>query len=177
MTAPALEEKTFIPAGNHESLAPVLSFLAAHELKGSLSAPNPSYALVGVEEHDRIELPLEVHQALKQVVMAMLAGKAVTVAPHSMTLTSQQAADLLGVSRPTVIRLIEKNELPAERIGTRHRLRLDDVLEYREARRRRQYDALAATAVDIDAEDDPEEVRQQLREVRRLVAERPKAKG
>lgn len=177
MTAPALDEKTFIPAGKGENLAPVLSFLTAHELKDSASELNPSYALVGVEEHDRIELPWEVHQALKQVVTAMLAGKAVTVAPHSMTLTSQQAADLLGVSRPTVIRLIEKNELAAERVGTRHRLRLDDVLEYREARRMRQYDALAATEVDIDAEGDPEEVRQQLREVRRLVAERRKAKG
>ncbi|MFD3593195.1 helix-turn-helix domain-containing protein [Nocardia sp. NPDC058640] len=177
MTVSALEEKTFIPVDNGDSLAPVLSFLAAHELRDSSSKANPSYALVGVAEHDRIELPWEVHQALKQVVLAMLAGKAVTVAPHSMTLTSQQAADLLGVSRPTVIRLIDKNELPAERVGTRHRLRLDDVLDYREARRVRQYDALAATEVEIDAEDDPEQVREQLREVRRMVAARRKSKG
>jgi len=178
MSAPASEERTFIPAGNRAELAPVLSFLAAHErLKDSSSQPDPGYALVGVDEHDRIELPSEVHQALKQIVLAMSAGKAVTVAPHSMTLTSQQAADFLGVSRPTVIRLIEKGELPAERIGTRHRLRLDDVLEYREIRRQRQYEALSATEVEIDAEGDPEGVREQLREIRRLVAERRKTKG
>lgn len=92
-------------------------------------------------------------------------------------MTVQEADDLLGVSRPTVIRLIEKNELSAERVGTRHRLRLDDVLEYREARRVRQYEALAASEVGIDTEGGPEEVRKQLREVRRLVAQRRKPKG
>ncbi|MEV0366559.1 helix-turn-helix domain-containing protein [Nocardia fusca] len=179
MTARALEERTFTPDEDRESLASVFSFLAAHErLRDSGSTPNLSYALVGIDEHDRIELPAEVHQALKQIVAALMAGKAVTVAPHSMTLTSQQTADLLGVSRPTVIRLIDKQELPAERVGTRHRLRLDDVLTYREARRKRQYDALAAMEVDIDTEDDPAQVREQLREVRHLVADRRrKAKG
>lgn len=62
---------------------------------------------------------------------ALHAGKAVTIAPQSMTLTTQQAADLLGVSRPTVVRLIKSGELAAERIGNRHRLVLDDVLAYR----------------------------------------------
>ncbi|MGW4367643.1 helix-turn-helix domain-containing protein [Nocardia takedensis] len=175
MNARALEQKTFIPAADREQLAPVLSFLTAHERR--TEAANPSYALVGVDEHDRIELPEDIHQALTRVVAALVAGKAVTIAPHSMALTSQQAADLLGVSRPTVKRLIEKNELAAERVGTRHRLRLDDVLAYREDRRRRQYDALAATAVDIDAEDDPTEVRERLRAARKAVAARRNTKG
>ncbi|HUO38418.1 MAG TPA: hypothetical protein VMU34_11495 [Mycobacterium sp.] len=41
----------------------------------------PSYALVGADEHGRVELPREVHQALRQVVAALHAGKAVTIAP------------------------------------------------------------------------------------------------
>ena len=73
------------------------------------------------------------HQALTKVVAALHAGKAVTIAPQTMKLTTQQAADLLGVSRPTVVRLITDGTLPAERIGNRHRLLLDDVLAYREA--------------------------------------------
>lgn len=125
--------------------------------------------LVGIGEHDRIELPRSVHRALTKVVAALRAGKAVTIAPQTMKLTTQQAADLLGVSRPTVVRLITDGTLPAERIGNRHRLLLDDVLAYREQRRNRQYEALAATAVDIDAEDDREVVRQRLREARRAV--------
>lgn len=102
---------------------------------------------------------------------------AVTIAPQTMKLTTQQAADLLGVSRPTVVRLITDGTLSAERIGNRHRLLLDDVLAYREQRRNRQYEALAATAVDIDADDDPEVVRQRLREARRVVAERRRPKA
>ena len=174
MVAPtqALETRTFLPERSEE-LAPVLSFLEAHgQRRGTAS---PSYALVGIAEHDRIELPAAIHQVLTQVVAALHAGKAVTVAPQSMTLTTQQAADLLGVSRPTIVRLITDGQLPAERVGNRHRLLLDDVLTYREARRQRQHDALAATSVDIDAEDDPAMIREQLREARKAVGQRRRA--
>lgn len=174
MGAEAVEAATFVPEGR-DDMALVAGFLSAHErVRGS--AASPRYALVGVDEHDRIELPATVHQALKKVVAALNAGKAVTIAPQTMKLTTQQAADLLGVSRPTVVRLITDDTLPAERIGNRHRLLLDDVLSYREQRRNRQYEALAATAVDINAEDDPDVVRQQLSDARRVVAERRRAK-
>lgn len=169
MSVQAIESRTFLPEQT-EDLAPVLSFLTAHERRRGRTA-EPSYALVGADEHDRIELPREVHQALRQVVAALHAGKAVTVAPQSMTLTTQQAADLLGVSRPTVVRLINSGELAAERVGNRHRLVLDDVLAYREDRRKRQYEALAATALDIGADEDPDVIREQLREARRVAAE------
>jgi excisionase family DNA binding protein len=136
---------------------------------------NGQGAYLSHEEHDRIELPRSVHQALTKVVAALHAGKAVTIAPQSMKLTTQQAADLLGVSRPTVVRLITTGALPAERIGNRHRVLLDDVLAYRKERRTRQYEALAATAIEVDINDDPETVRRQLRETRRSVADRRRA--
>lgn len=101
---------------------------------------------------------------------------AVTVEPQSRTLTTQQSADLLGVSRPTIVRLINDGEIAAERIGNRHRLLLDDVLAYREARRIRQYDALAATSTPIAAEANPEVVREQLREARKAVAAHRRAR-
>jgi excisionase family DNA binding protein len=169
VSAEAIETATF-RSDHPEELAPVVGFLAAHEHRHGPVA-SPSYALVGINEHDRIELPEAVHQALTKVVAALHAGKAVTIAPQTMTLTTQQTADLLGVSRPTVVRLINDDVLPAERIGNRHRLLLDDVLSYREARRKRQYEALAATA-DIDGDDDPETIRKQLRIARRAVAAR-----
>jgi len=170
-----MEAVTFIPE-DPDQLATVVGFLASHErVRGKVALP--SYALVGVGEHDRIELPRSVHQALTKVVAALHAGKAVTIAPQTMKLTTQQAADLLGVSRPTVVRLITDGTLPAERIGNRHRLLLDNVLAYREHRRKRQYEALAATTVDIDAGDDPDVIRQRLREARRVVAERRRAKS
>lgn len=175
MSPEAVEAATFVPEEPDE-LALVVGFLAAHERRRG-AATSPSYALVGVDEHDRIELPPSVHQALMKVVAALHAGKAVTIAPQTMKLTTQQAADLLGVSRPTVVRLITDAVLPAERVGNRHRLLLDDVLAYREERRNRQYEALAATTVDIDSDDDPETIRQQLRQARHAVARRRRAKS
>ncbi|MGB4917897.1 MAG: excisionase family DNA-binding protein, partial [Propionicimonas sp.] len=108
---------------------------------------------------------------LMQVVEAMAAGKAVTVTPQEPQLTTQQAADLLGVSRPTVVRLIESGELRADRNGSRRRLLLSEVLAYRDRRRQRQYAMLEATAIDLDNEDDPVEVIERLRAARKAVAE------
>jgi len=173
MSTESIEATTFLPE-HPADLAPVVSFLASHQRHRGTAA-SPSYALVGIDQHDRIELPQSVHEALTKIVAALYAGKAVTVAPQTMKLTTQQAADLLGVSRPTVVRLINDGALAAERIGNRHRLLLDDVLTYRDERRARQYEALAATAVDININDDPEQIRQELREARRVVAEQRRA--
>ncbi|WP_420750577.1 helix-turn-helix domain-containing protein [Rhodococcus sp. O3] len=123
-------------------------------------------------------LPTEVHAILKQVVSALQAGRAVTVALHTTKLTTQQAADLLGVTRPTVKRLISVGELlPAEKVGTRHRLVLRDVLDYQQRRRAQQYEALAATSVALVDEDDPEAVTEQLKAARKAVAAHRRARS
>ena len=80
----------------------------------------------------RIALPMEVATVLRDVVAAMAQGKAVTVAPQHTTLTTQQAADLLGVSRPTLIKLLETGEIPYTTPGRHRRLRLSDVLDFRD---------------------------------------------
>ncbi|MBV6756551.1 helix-turn-helix domain-containing protein [Rhodococcus opacus] len=175
MSAQALDQHTYLPKiAQSAGLAAVVSFLDAHERRRG-DRVEPRYLLVGANEDDQVELPAEVHAALKQVVAALQAGRAVTVAPRATMLTTQQAADLLGVSRPTVRRLIDVGELPAEKVGTRHRLLLRDVLAYQQQRRARQYEALAQTTVQIDDEDDPAEVAEQLKIARKAVAERRRA--
>lgn len=75
-----------------------------------------------------IPLPPEVRQVLAEVVRAMRRGQAVTFAPMSQQRTTQQAADLIGVSRPTLIKLLESGRIPYETPGRHRRLRLSDVL-------------------------------------------------
>lgn len=165
----AMSSQTYVPEGTDGQLAEVRSFLEAHaERRGTV--PPQRYLLVGGGEGEQIELPSAVCRVLMQVVEAMAAGRAVTVTPHEPHLTTQQAADLLGVSRPTVIRLIEFGELRAERNGSRRRLLLSEVLTYRERRRQQQYAMLEATAIDLGNEDDPLEVIERLRAVRKSVA-------
>jgi excisionase family DNA binding protein len=168
--ATALAAQTYEPEASTDQVAEVRSFLAAHSERHGAS-PTPRYLLAGDAEGEQIELPATVYRVLVQVVDALAAGKAVTVTPTEPQLTTQQVADLLGVSRPTVVRLIDSGELQAERNGNRRRVLLSDALAYRERRRARQYAMLAATAVDIDDEDNPAEVIQRLREARKAVAE------
>jgi excisionase family DNA binding protein len=120
-----------------------------------------------------------VYRVLLQVLEALEVGKAVTVAPQSQLFTTQQAADLLGVSRPTVVKLVDDGELPAETPGTRRRLiKLDDVLAFRARRREAQYRALLETSVDdYDLDESPETVAEDLRRVRAEVAARRRARG
>ncbi|WP_431954252.1 helix-turn-helix domain-containing protein [Nocardia lijiangensis] len=168
MMSEALMQRTYLPEPTEE-LAPVVSFLAAHESRGG-DRVRPRYLLAGEDDHEQVAVPESVHRVLVLVVAALREGKAVTVAPQSMTLTTQQAADLLGVSRPTVVRLIDANEIPSERTGSRRRVLLTDVLAYRDERRKRQYEALAASLVELDDEDDADAARDRLCEVRKEVA-------
>lgn len=173
MTTQALEQQTYLPEPTEE-LASVLSFMAAHEDRSG-ARPEPRYFLTGADEHDQVEMPASAHRVLLQVLEAMRAGKAVTVAPQSQLLTTQQAADLLGVSRPTVVKLIDNGELPAETPGTRRRMvKLHDLLAYRERRRDAQYRALLETSGDYAEEpEDAETAEERFRRIRaELAAER-----
>ncbi len=168
------DSETYLPvADNAAELAQVHDFLAAHEAAGR-GAVAPRYFLAGAEVGDQVEIPEEVHRVLRKVVDALAHGLAVTVAPQSTTLTTQQAAALLGVSRPTVVKILDEGALPFERVGTHRRLLLTEVLAFREQRRAAQYAALAATAIDIDDEGDLDAVLADLRAARRSAADRRK---
>jgi excisionase family DNA binding protein len=170
MTAELLESQTYLPE-EQDQMATIASFLDAHHSKRG-EPPVRRYFLAGAEEHEHVEVPEALHKVLVQAVAALTAGKAVTISPTSQKLTTQQAADLLGVSRPTVVRLIEQGDLPSERIGNRRKVLLGDLLAYREARRKRQYDAIFDTSVDLNEEEDPAVVQARLKEIRKQRAER-----
>lgn len=165
--------ETFVPGDTASALAEVSSFLEAYEVKHR-QLPESRFLLIGDGEGEQVELPEPVYRVLVQAVEALSRGKGVTIAPQEPQLTTQQAADLLGVSRPTVVRLIEAGDLRAERIDSRRRLALGDVLAYREQRRAKQYAVLDAMATDFRDEDDPAEMVELARQARKNVAARPR---
>ena len=91
---------------------------------------------------EQIPLPPEVYALLRQAVDVMRQGKATLVAPQSLLLTTQEAADFLGVSRPTLVKLLEDGAIPFEQPNRHRRVRLQDVLDFRARRHAAQRAAL-----------------------------------
>ena len=81
------------------------------------------------------ELPEVVYQIIRDVVAAFNDGLAITVAPHNTQLTTQEAAEILGLSRPTLVKLLEQGKIPFEMRGSHRRVLLADILDYRENQR------------------------------------------
>jgi excisionase family DNA binding protein len=132
MTA-TLSKRTVLPPTDLGRLANALA---------ALSGPAANRAqLVGPDGH-RVELPPDVYEVLRHVLTALSQGLAITVAPLHTVLTTSQAAQLLGISRPTLVRLLESGEIPFEQPGRHRRVRLADVLAYQERARRARASAL-----------------------------------
>lgn len=78
-----------------------------------------------------VSIPSAVLQILTDVLAELANGNAVTVVPHHAELTTQQAADLLNVSRPHLVQQLEAGELPFHKVGTHRRIRMTDLMEYK----------------------------------------------
>ncbi len=164
-----LREETYLPLEGGTDLADLAAFLRSAESHRALL--RGGHLLLGADG-DQVPLPDEVYRVLRQVVDALSHGLAVTVAPQTQVVTTQQAAEILGISRPTLIRILDAGQVPYERTGKHRRLLLRDVLSYRERRRSEQRAVLDSLAVPLDEEDDLDQMLATVREARREVAAR-----
>ncbi|SFE15100.1 DNA binding domain-containing protein, excisionase family [Actinopolyspora alba] len=158
MTA-ALEQHTVLPPDEIDE-AGLKRFAAALEDTSSLR--DGKAGLIG-PDGTRVDLPEEVYAVLRDVAEAMSQGLAITVAPHNTQLTTQEAAEMLNISRPTLTRLLREGEIAYEVRGRHRRVRLADVLEYQHRSRQERRAALAeesrTTAHDGTADEIDEFVR------------------
>jgi excisionase family DNA binding protein len=95
-----------------------------------------------------VEVPESVVQVLAEVLDHARRGEAVRVIADDEEITTQQAADLLNVSRPYLVGLVDRGEIPSRKVGSRRRLKLADVLLYREIDQARRLDAVNALAAE-----------------------------
>jgi excisionase family DNA binding protein len=105
-------------------------------LEDMVKAPKrraPKCQLVG-PNGKTTSIPASVFYVLERVAEIMARGDSITVVPVGKEVTTQQAADLLNVSRQYLVRLLEEGRIPFRRTGKHRRLRIEEVLSFKEKR-------------------------------------------
>ena len=136
----ATQEPITLPAGEQKQVRDLGRMLG-------LGAP----ALVSASG-ERLVVPSTVYEVLRKVVELMAEGKSVTLLPDNQVLTTQRSADLLGMSRPFFIKLLETGAMAHHRVGNQRRVYLRDVLEFarkRDEERQADLDRLSRHAVEV----------------------------
>jgi len=93
-------------------------------------------------DHDTIIMPRRALELLREVRAYMAKGNAVTVVPTHAEVTTQQAAGLLNVSRPHVIKLLNDGKIPFHYAGRHRRIRYDDLMDYKAKQRKGSLEAM-----------------------------------
>jgi excisionase family DNA binding protein len=94
---------------------------------------NDSPCLIGREDF-RLELPDPIFHLLLHVVRMMRKGEVILLMPEDECVSTQSAAEYLGVSRPFLVKLLEEEKIPHYKTGTHRRIRLKDLRTYRDQR-------------------------------------------
>lgn len=149
MTLPARAEKldARLPSADEKA--------AANQLRSILAAHAQGDATLKVLDDAHRPAEITLTPGLSNLLMELLRhvgrGDAVTLVPVSQMLTTQQAADILNVSRPFLISLIEKGEIEHVLVGRHRRIRAENLFDYKRRRDARRSEALSELA-EMDAE-------------------------
>jgi excisionase family DNA binding protein len=125
----------------------IRDFLATHQ------GPGPLTILGELAGDDALVVPREAAVLLAQILSLLANGQGVQIIPDNAELTTQQAADMLNVSRPYLIKLLEAGEIPYRTVGRHRRITFQDLREYKrrdDQHRRGVLDELAALSQELD---------------------------
>jgi excisionase family DNA binding protein len=106
---------------------------------------------------ETIPIPESVFYILERVAEVMARGDSITIVPVGKELTTQQAADILNVSRQYLVRLLDEGRIPYGKTGKHRRLRIEDVLAFKELRdeqRRAMLDELTKSSEELGGYDE-----------------------
>ncbi|XVX20405.1 helix-turn-helix domain-containing protein [Actinomycetota bacterium] len=128
MSAPIAPNRVFTSPRDAELAKDVLATLEGPE--GFLS--------VGQVEDETTPLPPELGRLLQEVLQSVASGSTLTIGAIPPELTTASAASLIGVSRPTLMRMIKDGDLPSHKVGSHTRVKASDVFAFLQARHERQ---------------------------------------
>ncbi len=98
------------------------------------------------DEEETVSIPVSAFRLLNDILTEMAQGNAVTIIPIHAELTTQQAADILNVSRPFLIEQLEKNVIPHRKVGTHRRVLFQDLMDYKKQMDRQRLETLEKLA-------------------------------
>jgi len=149
MTLPA-NSKAFTDA-----LPPQEAQAVANQLRQVLASAKDGESELYAHTKGSEKIRVELHPLISEVLIDLLrhigSGDAVTLVPISKMLTTQQAADILNVSRPYFIKLLEEGLIEHETVGRHRRIKAHDLFEYKKSRMKTKAEALSQLAA-LDGE-------------------------
>lgn len=153
MTTPSTAEAftNRLPTDSERAVAGQLREIVAASMASGPDAPK-----LRLQKEDGENLTITLTPTISGVLLDLLRhiarGESVTLVPLGEMLTTQQAADILNVSRPHLIGLITKNDIPCTLVGRHRRIRAKDLFDYKDKRDERRSSALDDLA-GIDSDD------------------------
>ena len=134
---PAVETLTAKPTRSEQEAAR-RSFPALEESLKSLSKKKDTTEIEIEETSQKIIVPTMALQLLTRILKDLGEGRPVQIVPIAAEMTTQAAAEMLGCSRPHVIKLLEQGKIPFTLVGKHRRIRYEDVMKYRKAMKEAQ---------------------------------------
>lgn len=114
------EAEALVAKETKDILAPRLSAISTFNVK-----------TLNLASETTLKIPVSAARLLVQILDEMSRGNAVKIVPVHAELTTQEAADLLNVSRPTLIQLLEEGKIPYRKVGTHRRVRMEQLMAYK----------------------------------------------
>lgn len=90
------------------------------------------------ETSEKIKIPLSALRLLGDILKAMGEGKLISIVPVATEVTTQAAAEMLGCSRPHLVKLLEEGKIAFTKVGKHRRIKFDDIVKYRKQMKEQQ---------------------------------------
>lgn len=119
-----------------EQKTAMVSYSALATVLKQLKSEEPEIEVEETKEH--IKIPIKALRLLSDILEAMSKGQPISIVPMATEVTTQKAAEILGCSRPFLVKLLEEGKMPFTKIGRHRRVKMEDVLVYKEKQKKEQ---------------------------------------
>ena len=123
------------PTKKEQKLA-TASYDALTSTIDQLRTKNPEIEIE--ETKEKIKIPLHALKLLAKILKVTGQGKPISIVPIATEMTTQSAAEMLGCSRPHLVKLLETGEIPFTKIGKHRRVKFEDIIQYKKKMKEKQ---------------------------------------